>query len=307
LDKFLATNFEDESRSQIQNWIRAGLVLINGEKKKNGYILELDDKIEIERPPKDKLNDLNIPEPLNLDIIYEDESLVVINKPAGLVVHPGVGNKTGTLVHGLLYHFNSLSSINGALRPGIVHRLDKDTSGAIIVAKTDFAHSHIARQFETREVKKVYTGLTWGSWKKKEGIIDNALARKRKDPTAYIVSKNGKPSVTKFKIEKQFRHLSLVSFYPKTGRTHQIRVHSSFLGYPIFGDEKYGGGIIKTKGFLPEFTKIYQKQLNLFKRHALHASAIEIKHPVKNKMMNFEASMPKELLNLIDSIKLLYE
>lgn len=303
----MTSNFSEHSRSRIQNWIRNSLVLVNGEKKKTGYHLEINDKVEVQKPNNEDSINLNTPEPIELNIIYEDDDLVVINKPAGLVVHSGAGNKSGTLVNGLLFHFNMLSDVNGSLRPGIVHRLDKDTSGVIIVAKTNFAHVHLSNQFQNREVKKTYSGLTWGSWKQEKGVINESLGRNKKDPTSYKVVGNGKASVTDYSIEEQYRHLALVKFYPKTGRTHQIRVHSAFLGHPIFGDEKYGGGQSKTKGFLPELTNLYRKQINIIGRHALHASKIEIIHPKKNKAMIFEAPMPKELLNLVASIKMYYE
>jgi 23S rRNA pseudouridine1911/1915/1917 synthase len=301
----LTSQLKDESRSRIQKWIRLKLVFVNGLSKKTGYLLEHNDKITVQIPEEPVQTD--IPEPIDLDILFEDDQIVVINKPAGLVVHPGISNKSGTLVNGLLFHFNSLSDLNGPSRPGIVHRLDKDTSGVIIIAKTNFSHSSLSNQFQKRTVRKTYSALTWGAWKEKKGKVLQPISRNTKDPTCYIVSNDGKSSQTNFNVQKQFRHLALVSFYPKTGRTHQIRVHSTFLGHPIFGDEKYGGGASRAKGFLPEYTKIYNKKVRELNRHALHAEEIEILHPVKNKNMIFKAPLPIELLNLTKSLETLYE
>ena len=171
-------------------------------------------------PPPDDPSSYDLyPESMDLDILYEDEQIAVSNKPSGLVVHPGVGNATGTLAHGLLHHFKALSDLNGAVRPGIVHRLDKDTSGIILIAKTNQAHAHLANQFQNREVKKEYSGLTWGIWPETEGEINKAIGRRKKDPTTYSVSRDGKPSLTRFEVEKQLRHLALVSFFPKKQST----------------------------------------------------------------------------------------
>ena len=178
------------------------------------------------------------------------------NKSSGIIVHPGIGVNSGTVANGLAYHFQKLSNINGDLRPGIVHRLDKDTSGVMVIAKTNSAHVFLADQFKERKVKKKYSGLTWGIWGNESGEINEPLSRDKKDPTKYSINANGKNSITKFEVKKIFRHSSLVSFFPLTGRTHQIRIHCSHHGHPIFGDEKYGGGISRSKGFIPESTLV---------------------------------------------------
>ena len=307
LDKFLVSQMPDHSRSRIQNWIRSGNILVNGLNRKTGYSLEPNDEIKV-NPPKviDQNSDL-MPEQMDLNILFEDEEIVIINKPAGLVVHPGTGNRTGTLVNGLIDHFNSLSDLNGQIRPGIVHRLDADTSGIMVIAKTNMAHANLADQFQDRKIKKKYTAITWGLWTENSGEIDQPIARKKQDPTSYIVSIHGKSSLTKFEVEKKYRHLSKVSFFPKTGRTHQIRVHSAYLGFPIFGDEKYGGGLSKTRGFLPEFTHFYKQKMKRLNRHALHATRLEFTHPATKKSIFFESPLPSDFFNLVEVIESFYD
>ena len=265
LDHYITNKFPKYSRSRIQNLIRSSKILVNSKQCKTGYRLELNDFITINHPPEKEEGYSKItPEPINLNILFEDEDIAIIDKPSGLVVHPGKGNRSNTLVNGLLHHFGNLSNINGLIRPGIVHRLDKNTSGLIIIAKNNNAHQNLAQQFKDRDIKKEYCALTWGLWKKKEGKIERNLQRDKKDPTRYCVSENGKKSITFFKVNKEFQHCSLINFFPKTGRTHQIRVHSASLGYPILGDDKYGGGISKTKGFMEEYSKnIVDFYLNL--------------------------------------------
>ena len=297
----------DYSRSRIQSWIRSSNVLVNGLNRKTGYTLELNDIINVDPQEIVELNSNLIPEKMDLDILFEDEEIVIINKPAGLVVHPGTGISTGTLVNGLVDHFNSLSDLNGQIRPGIVHRLDANTSGIMVIAKTNMAHANLANQFLNREIKKKYTALTWGLWTENTGEIDQPIARKKKDPTSYTVSEDGKSSITKYKVEKKFRHLSKVSFYPKTGRTHQIRVHATYLGYPIFGDMNYGGGFSKARGFLPEFTNYYKKKMKKFNRHALHATRLEFTHPTTKLPVTFESTLPLDFLNLMNSIESFYD
>ena len=298
LDHFLTKNFIEYSRSQIQLLIRSGKILVNNKNCKTGYALESNDIISILHPERQKeLSNIN-PEPINLDIMYEDEDIAVINKPSGMVVHPGKGNKSKTLANGIVHHFNRLSNVNGLSRPGIVHRLDKDTSGLILIAKNNSAHNMLSEQFKNRKVKKEYFALTWGIWKEKEGKIDKPLQRDRKDPTRFCISLNGKQSITKFQVHKEFQHCSLIRFFPKTGRTHQIRVHSANLGHPIFGDEKYGGGLSKTKGFINEYSIAYHKLMLNFGRHGLHAKKLEFLHPKTKLIINFESIIPDEFIKL---------
>lgn len=306
LDTYIKKSINGYSRTKINLWIKAGLVNVNSFQEKPSYLVQNNDKIYIDIP-KQQTNQKKIePIKMDLDIVYEDDIIVIINKPVELVVHPGNGNPSNTLVNGLVNHFESLSDINGSTRPGIVHRLDADTSGLIIVAKNNIAHKALSSQFEKRKVSKAYFAITWGDWKEKKGIIDMPINRNKKDPTKFSVHEAGKKSITRFEVQKKYRHLSLVKFYPETGRTHQIRVHSSFKGNPIFGDKKYGGAETKTKGFLPELNKIYRMMLGNFRGHALHAKSIEFTHPKTNKMVSFNSSLPSQFQNLVNSIEKYY-
>jgi len=308
LDHYLTNKLPKYSRSRIQNLIRSNKILVNSKQCKTGYRLELNDIITINYPPEREEGYSKItPEPMNLNILFEDEDLAIIDKPSGLVVHPGKGNRSKTLVNGLLHHFGKLSNLNGLIRPGIVHRLDKDTSGLIIIAKNNNAHQNLSKQFKDRDIKKEYYALTWGLWKEKEGEIKRGLQRDKKDPTRHCVNRNGKKSITFFKVKKEFQHCSLISFFPKTGRTHQIRVHSASLGNPIFGDDKYGGGISKTKGYMEEYSKKYRRLLSKFNRYALHAKKLEFFHPRTNSVVKFESSIPDEFIELIKKLENIIE
>ena len=302
LDHFLTKTLTEHSRSQIQLLIRSGKILVNNKNCKTGYSLELNDIISILHPERQKELSTITPEPMNLEILYEDEDIAVINKPSGMVVHPGKGNTSKTLANGILHHFNHLSNLNGLNRPGIVHRLDKDTSGLILIAKNNSAHNILSEQFKNRKVKKEYYALTWGLWEEKEGQIDEPLQRDRKDPTRFCISLNGKKSITKFQVYKEFQHCSLMKFFPKTGRTHQIRVHSANLGHPIFGDEKYGGGLSKTKGFINEYSSAYKKLMLKFDRYGLHAKKLEFFHPRSKSPIDFESKLPEEFVKLVEEL-----
>jgi len=292
LDKFLAENISVLSRSQIQEMIKNGLVLVDDCKVKSSLRLEGTETISYTIPESRDISPTLIPQDMQLDIIYEDESLVIINKPAGLTVHPGAGQPDGTLVNGLLYHFQSLSNLNGDFRPGIVHRLDADTTGIIVIAKNNAAHRKLSAQFEARQIKKIYAGITWGAWDNPAGVIDQAIGRSPKDHRVFTLSRHGKAALTKYKIIYQNKYLSQVEFSPETGRTHQLRVHCSSQGHPIFADQKYSGGSSRTKGFIPEISKILRIMLNNFKGHALHAYKLTFKHPETDELLSFQAPFP---------------
>ena len=302
LDHYLVTQFPDRSRSQIQRMVKDQLVTVNEEIARSSYKLQINDRIaivQIDRPAE--ITHIE-PEKISLNIVFEDDEIIVINKPAGLLVHPGTGQSTGTLVHGLAYHCKDLSNINGAIRPGIIHRLDQETSGIMVAAKTNRAHKHIADQFQKRSVEKKYIGITWGEWNEKDGVIDQSLKRSRKDATSYVVDENGRTASTHYKVIKEFRYMSHVEFYPKTGRTHQIRVHASAMNHPIVHDMKYNGGENRLKGFLPEVKRDLLQLLKLLGRHALHAHHLSFQHPSSGKKMNFEAEIPGDIQQLMDHL-----
>lgn len=289
LDLFISKELEWSSRSAVQKWIADGCVSVNGKiVSKTGYAVENGDSIEIQIPEKDEIT--LIPEEIPLSIVYEDEYLVVINKPAGLVVHPGAGVQSGTLVNALLHHFKSLSSVD-ATRPGIVHRLDKDTSGLMIVAKDDIAHRKLSDMLKERTVKRVYMGILVGKFEKTSGNIIAPIGRNEDDRKKMAVNVRGRYAETKYTVLEIFRGYSLVEFSLKTGRTHQIRVHSKFAGHPILGDITYGG-------------KATDKKLACVNRQMLHAQKLSFHHPVSGEFLQFETVLPEDFQH---TLNVLYE
>lgn len=282
LDVFLFEQLSHlPSRSFVKKLIDGKQICVNQKAKKAGYKLDIGDEITVSYQEEDLPDDRIKPENLNLDIFYEDSDLVIINKPIGMTVHPAAGKYSGTLVNGLVYHFKYLSDINGERRPGIVHRLDKETSGLIVIAKNNVAHARLAAQFEKRKVYKQYIALVQGKIPFEEGVIDAPIGLHPKFHDHRIVNTyddKAKPAVTFYKVYKRFEKATLVKLYPKTGRTHQLRLHMKYLGHPILGDDKYGA-----------------KQL--FPRLALHAQSIEFNHPVLKKRIGFCSAIPDEFLN----------
>ena len=276
LDKFLAGKEEEISRALIQKIIDEKQVFVNGKNEKASYKMNVGDIVEFQIP-KPKEVSLEA-EDIALDIIYEDEDILVVNKPKGLVVHPGNGNLSGTLVNAVMAHCkDSLSGIGGEIRPGIVHRLDKDTSGIIIVAKNDFAHTNISEQIKNRQVKKTYIALVRGNVTANTATIDMPIARDRNIRTKMAVDRNGKKAITHFKILQRFDGFTLLEVNIETGRTHQIRVHMAQIGYPVVGDTVYSNG-------KNPFNVVGQM---------LHAKKIEFKHPRTGKQMILEADLPE--------------
>jgi len=301
LDLFLSDKLPDFSRTVIQNSIKSNLVTVNDKIAKTSTKLNVGDIVEYEIKKKE-VNDEIIPQEIELDIIFEDKSIIVINKPSGLVVHPGSGNRDNTLVNGLAYHYNKLSKVND-LRPGIIHRLDKDTSGVIVVAKTDKAHIHIADQFANRTVQKTYYALAWGRLDDK-GVVEGLITRDNFNRTKFKMSKNkGKTSKTYYSLEKYFEPISLVKLKPKTGRTHQIRVHLNSLGHPIFSDDDYSGGKKRIKSYHVKYVKILKRLFKLMNRVALHAHSISFNHPETNEKVSFLAPLPDDFNKVLEMLE----
>ena len=281
IDKYLMSN-TDISRSKIQEMIKQDLILVNNKKVKNNYVLKLNDKIDIIGKLQEETNAR--PEKMELDIMYEDNDLIVINKPAGMVVHPSSGHFTGTLVNGLLAHTNELSDNNGEFRPGIVHRIDKDTSGLLIVAKNNKSHEILAKQLKDKTLSRIYITLVHGKINHDTGTIDAPIGRDLSDRKKMCVtSENSKEAVTHFKVLERFKDATLLECKLETGRTHQIRVHMNYINHPIVNDPVYGN----------------RKVINNFGQ-VLHAKEISFIHPSTNKKMTFSSECPKEFIEIVD-------
>jgi 23S rRNA pseudouridine1911/1915/1917 synthase len=301
IDKFLMNLIPNATRNKIQNAATAGDIYVNDVPVKSNYKVKPLDvvRIMLSHPPFENRVD---PENIPLDIVYEDDTLLLINKPAGFVVHPGHGNYTGTLVNALAYHFENLP-MNSSERPGLVHRIDKDTTGLLVIAKTEAAMTHLAKQFEAKTSEREYVALVWGNLKEDEGTIEGNIARHVKDRMQMSVFADpeiGKHAVTHYKVLERFGYVTLVSCILETGRTHQIRVHMKHIGHPIFNDERYGGHLI-LKG--TTFTKYKQFIDNCFKalpRQALHAKTLGFVHPTTGEMMRFDTELPQDMQDCIE-------
>ena len=305
LDTFLSSRLIQFSRSKIQKLISEGSITVNDKTVKKNLKLSYGDTIKVDTS---KLESLEFAEPKKwdypLEVIYEDDDFAIINKPFGVISHPTSNNKDQTLVNILLNQFeDKLSNHPDSLRPGIVHRLDKDTTGVMIVPFNEYAHWKIADQFKNRTIQKEYIALTWGEWADDEGIIENKLSRSKKNPSKYQSSMEGRVATSKFKLINKGKYFSAINFFPKTGRTHQIRIHCSEKGYPIIGDELYGGGWKKLNEYLPEVRKKINNNISVQNGHYLHALSISFLHPKKEKKMLFTVQPPKEFSNLFEMIK----
>ena len=305
IDRFLQTHLDKISRTKIQNLIREGFVKLNNNKiSESSKKIKTNDTIEIKFPPPKETH--IEPQKMSLNILYDDDDIIIINKPAGMVVHPGAGNYDYTLVNGLLFHYHDkLSSVSGKLRPGIVHRIDKDTSGVIVIAKNDFAHNNLSKQFSDHTIKRTYEALVWGSLKPKNGKINEKISRSIKNRQLMSIRKNiGKIAITNYKTLEIFQNsnlpkISLIECKLETGRTHQIRVHMSFKGNPILGDRSYG----KSKEKFKKIDVKVEKQIKNFNRQALHAKSLGFLHPKNNKEFFFEAKKPKDFETLVKTLK----
>ncbi|PJI09909.1 MULTISPECIES: RluA family pseudouridine synthase [Clostridium] len=285
IDVYLSSKFTDISRSYIQELIKKKSAIVNGKIVKSNHKLKAGDNITFEFPDNEELK--VDAEDIPLDIVYEDSDIIVVNKQQGMVVHPAPGNYSGTLVNALLYHCNDLSGINGVLRPGIVHRIDKDTSGVIVVAKNDAAHKKLAYQLKEHSMNRVYKALVEGIIKEDEGIVDKPLGRHPVERIKIAVVKNGRKAVTHYKVIERYKNNTLVECKLETGRTHQIRVHMAYIGHPLVGDPVYG----------------YKKQRFNLNGQMLHAQKLGFVHPRTGKYVEFNSKLPAYFERIIGILK----
>ena len=294
LDRLLAAICEPLSRSRIQALIASGEVLVTGKRVRSSYRVSAGERIVVCLPaPRPPGLD---PEEIPLDVLFEDAHLLVVNKPAGMVVHPAGGVRSGTLVNGLLAHCDGLSGINGVLRPGIVHRLDRETSGLLMVAKNDAAHRGLAGQLEARTVTRRYTAIVWGQPREERGRIEKAIGRSPEDRRRMAaVDTGGRAAATWYEVEAYHGFASTLALKLETGRTHQIRVHLCHIGHPVFGDSSYGGGAKRIRGIAPPLRNEARTVLNLANRQMLHAGVLGFIHPVTSKALEFRADLPPDM------------
>jgi len=303
VDKFLMNFIENATRNKVQQAAKDGNIYVNGIAVKQNYKVKAGDEVKVllAYPPYENLL---TPENIRLDIVYEDEALLVVNKPAGMVVHPGHGNYSGTLINALIYHFDNLPN-NSSDRPGLVHRIDKDTSGLLVIAKTESAMAYLTNQFFHKTSKREYIALVWGNMDDDEGTIEGNIGRNPKNRLQNVVfggdeADQGKPAVTHYKVIERLGYVTLISCQLETGRTHQIRVHLKHIGHTLFNDERYGGDKI-LKG--TTFTKYKQFVDNCFKilpRQALHAKTLAFEHPVTKKWMEFDSEVPADISDCVE-------
>ncbi len=303
IDKYLMNFIENATRNKIQAAAKDGSIFVNDIAVKSNYKVKPFDviRVKFEHPP---FENLLVGEDLPLDIVYEDDDLLVVNKPAGIVVHPGHGNYSGTLINALIFHSENLPK-NSSDRPGLVHRIDKDTSGLLVVAKTEHAMAHLSKQFKDKTSEREYVAIVWGNVKEDEGTVEGHIGRHPKNRLQNTVYEGddaykGKPAVTHYKVIERLGYVTLLSCKLETGRTHQIRVHMKYIGHTLFNDERYGGNLI-LKG--TTFTKYKQFVSNCFKvlpRQALHAKTLGFEHPVTGKQMSFNTDVPQDMQKCIE-------
>jgi 23S rRNA pseudouridine1911/1915/1917 synthase len=303
IDKYLMNFIENATRSKIQTAAKNGGILVNNIAVKSNYKVRPNDHIRVlfQHPTYEKLLQ---PENIPLNIVYEDDSVIVVNKPAGMVVHPGHGNYSGTLINALIYHFEHLPK-NSNDRPGLVHRIDKDTSGLLVVAKTEHAMNHLAKQFFDKSSEREYVALVWGHIDEEQGTVEGAIGRHPKNRLQNTVfigddAEKGKTAVTHYKVIERLGYVTLVSCKLETGRTHQIRVHMKHIGHTLFNDERYGGNIILKGTTFSKYKQFVDNCFNVLPRQALHAKTLGFQHPETGKFMRFSADLPQDMVTCID-------
>jgi 23S rRNA pseudouridine1911/1915/1917 synthase len=301
VDKFLMNFIENATRNKIQQSAKSGHVWVNDEIVKSNYKVKAGDEVKVlfEHPPHEFLL---VPEDIPLDIVYEDDVLMVVNKPAGMVVHPGHGNYTGTLINALIFHTDNLPA-NSNERPGLVHRIDKDTSGLLVVAKTEAAMTHLAKQFFDKTSEREYIALVWGNIEEDEGTVIGNVGRNPKNRLQMHVfpeGEDGKEAVTHFKVLERLGYVTLVSCKLETGRTHQIRVHMKYIGHTLFNDERYGGDKILKGTTFTKYKQFVDNTFKLLPRQALHAKTLGFVHPITGEQMSFNSEIPEDMINAIE-------
>jgi len=303
IDKFLSNRLENVSRTRIQAAASAGNILVNDHPARPSYKVKPGDVISILLPHPPREIEI-IPEDIPLDIIYEDDDIIVLNKQAGLVVHPGHGNYTGTLVNALAYHLKDIPLFQeGKIRAGLVHRLDKNTSGILVVAKTEMAHNRLAKQFYDRTSDRKYIALVWGNLKDDTGTITGHVGRNPRDRTKMYVfpdEKEGKPAITHYTVLERLGYVTLVECKLETGRTHQIRVHFQYIKHPLFNDEEYGGDQILRGTTFTKYKQFVKNCFSILPRHALHAKYLGFKHPASGEWMQFTSALPEDMNTVIE-------
>ncbi|MDG1502678.1 MAG: RluA family pseudouridine synthase [Ulvibacter sp.] len=299
VDKYLMNKVENATRNRIQKSAKDGNIFVNDIIVKSNYKVKANDVVTVlfEHPPYEMLL---TPEDLPIDIVYEDDALLVVNKAAGMVVHPGHGNYSGTLINALAFHFDNLPN-NSSDRPGLVHRIDKDTTGLLVVAKTEEAMAHLSKQFFNKTTEREYVAIAWGAMKEEHGTIEGHIGRHPKNRlqnTVYLDPddlEKGKPAITHYKVLEHLGYVTLVSCKLETGRTHQIRVHMKHIGHTLFNDERYGGNAILKGTTFSKYKQFVDNCFKLLPRQALHAKTLGFIHPTTNEFMRFEAPIPEDM------------
>ena len=301
IDKYLMNFVENATRNKIQAAAKGGSILVNDIAVKSNYKVKPFDQIRVlfEYPPYENLL---VPEDIPIDIVYEDDDLLVVNKAPGMVVHPGHGNYSGTLINGLLHHFETLP-LNSNDRPGLVHRIDKDTSGLLVVAKTDVAMVHLAKQFHDKVSSRKYLALVWGDVIAEEGVVEGHIGRHPKNRlqmTVFPEGESGKPAITHYSVLERFGYVTLIECRLETGRTHQIRAHMKHIGHTLFNDSRYGGDAVLKGTTFTKYKQFVQNCFTLIPRQALHAKTLGFKHPITNEWMDFNSETPSDILNALE-------
>lgn len=301
VDKFLMNFVENATRNKVQQAAKQGNIFVNGVPVKSNHRVKANDEVKVmfAHPPHEYLL---TPENIPIDIVYEDDQLLVVNKPAGMVVHPGHGNYSGTLINALIYHFENLPN-NSSERPGLVHRIDKDTSGLLVIAKTEEAMLHLAQQFFHKTSEREYIALVWGNVEQDEGTVEGHIGRHLKDRLQMDVfpdGSHGKEAVTHYKVLERFGYVTLISCKLETGRTHQIRVHLKHIGHTLFNDERYGGNKILKGTRFAKYKQFVENCFEVLPRQALHAKTLGFEHPTTGEFLRFDSELPEDMVRCIE-------